>query len=405
MMIQKKKKRKKRARNGIRPMMIIIPVALLAVIAAVIFLLLRNGREETASADSMQFTLNNKSAVIIRDEYTYIASEHTKTDFKKEERSAVHLGDSLATVYKLGYSDELMQSLLNAREDVYKAQVERIGSTKDSKLDEINDGIKLVKKQIEACVMRSSEDDLETLYRSLDELLKQRMEYLQGKVQETEKLRALYSAVSAKEDLISTWTEEVISAHEGIVSYYFDGYEQAMNAGKMNMLTADLVNRAAKGKGAANWTTDDKTRVCRIINPNKWYVAFTTKGESLSRVSSGIAYEVRIKGYGNFMGIGLEPIISGNEIINLIEFNTDLGGLIEARSVSVSVKADVSGIKVKASAITVENNLPYIELIMPYSHNMIQVDVLAVEDKMAIVRTHDGSGSLTEGVKYWNKKR
>ena len=394
MIIRKKRKKKKKVR--VSPWMILAIVLLLAAIGVVLYVLLHNGREEIAESGAMTYVLRDKSAVIIRDEYTYVSTELAKTDLHKEEGAEVKRGELLATAYKLGYSDELMQSLLNAREEVYRAQIERIGSTKDQKLDEINDGIDGVKSLIEACVMDRSGEDLESLYRQLDSLLKERTEYLKTKVQETEQLRSLYAAVPDREELISAWTEDV---------YYFDGYEQAMNVEKLNMLSADLIKRALKESGAAGWTTDDKTRVCRVVNESKWYIAFVTTGDSMKRLASGIEYEVTIEGCGTYTGVAKEPFLSGDEIVNLIEFTTPLGKLIELRSVKITVRATVSGVKVKSNAIIFEDHEPYIELIRSGAHHAIRIDILAVEGDRAIVRAHTPGDSLVEGVSYWNRTR
>lgn len=403
MMIRKKKRRRPNRRLNPRPFILIGVV--LAIVAAVLLIVLLKGREESAERGSIMFSVTGKSAVIIRDEHTYFASEHTKTDFWAEEGSRVSSGDKLATVYKLGYSDEIMQSLLNSREEVYAAQMERIGATKDTRLDELNDSIRSLKIRISDCVMKGSGEDLETLYRQLDRLLKERMEYLRGKVQETEVLRALYASVEDKEALLAAWTEDVYSGHNGIVSFYFDGYEQAMNAEKINMISADLVKRALKDSGAANWTTDDKTRVCRVVNDGHWYVAFVTKGDDLTRVAEGMEYEVTVEGYGAFKGTALEPVISGSEIVNVIEINGYLGGLMEVRTVKVDVSASAAGIKVKSKAIRVEKGETYIELVTGGSRRPVKVDVLASDGKYAIIRPHDSEESLSEGVRYWNRKR
>lgn len=399
-----RKKKRKRARSRIDPKIPIIILVLIAVIGGVLYLLLNNGREEITEFGAMTFSLKDKSAVIIRDEHTYISSEHTKTDFLKEERDSVSVGEKLATVYKLGYSDELMQSLLNAREEVYRAQMERIGYTKDAKLDELNESIISVKKQIGSCVMLRSGDDLESLFRRLDVLLKERMEYLRGKVQETERLRALYSQAEVKEELISAYTQDVVAEHNGVISYYFDSYEQAMNAEKLNMISADLINRAIKGKGAANWTTDDKTRVCRVVSPDKWYVAFLTSGDGLTRVAEGVEYTVNVKGYGTFTGVGLEPIVSGKEIVNLIEFDSSAEMVMEVRNVKLDISAAFTGVKVKSSAVSFEEHLPYLELVLTNSHNSVRVDVLASEEGWALIRPYKGVEGISEGVRYWNRK-
>ena len=403
MIIRKKRKKKKKVR--VSPWMIVAIVLLLAAIGVVLYVLLHNGREEIAESGAMTYVLKDKSAVIIRDEYTYVSTELAKTDLHKEEGSEVTRGELLATAYKLGYSDELMQSLLNAREEVYRAQIERIGSTKDQKLDEINDGIDAVKGLITACVMDRSGEDLESLYRRLDSLLKERTEYLKTKVQETEQLRSLYAAEADREELISAWTEDVYADRDGRVSYYFDGYEQAMNVEKLNMLSADLIKRALKESGAAGWTTDDKTRVCRVVNESKWYIAFVTSGDSMKRLASGVEYEVTIEGCGTYTGVAKEPFLSGDEVVNLIEFTSPLGKLIELRSVKITVRAAVSGVKVKSNAIIFEDHEPYIELIRSGAHHAVRIDILAVEGDRAIVRAHTPGDSIVEGVSYWNRKR
>lgn len=405
MIIRKKRRKKKKTRSRISPGILAVIGGLLLVIGGLLFLLLYRGREETTERGAAVFSIKAKNAVIIRDESVYLSSEYAFVDCLAEEGEQVQEEQLLARVYKLGYSDELMQSLLNSREAVYKAQMERIGSTKDTRLDELNERILELKGRIESSVMQGSGEDLEKLYRSLDKVLKERMEYLKGKVQETENLRALYSGVEDKEALIATWTEEVSCGSPGAVSYYFDGFEQAMNAEKLNMLTADLIKRALKDSGSSNWTTDDKTRVCRVVNRNKWYAAFLTGGEELTRLCEGVEYEVTFPGFGTYSGIALEPVVSGKEIVNVIEFDTDIGELIEVRSAKVDVTAAVSGIKVKDTAVIFDKGETYIELMINDSHLRIRVDVLGAEGGYVIVRPHESDDTLSEGVRYWNRKR
>ena len=399
-----RKKRKKRARKRRRfnwRIPITILVGLILAAAAVFAFIYFNGTEATAESAVMQFKLNNKSTVIIRSESLYTASEHIRLDFHKEEGEQVSVGDKLATVYKLGYSDELMQTLLNAREAVYEAQMERIGATKDSRLEEMNESIASLRAAVRDRVMLYEGEDLESLYRQLDEVLKLRMEYLRGKVQETENLRALYASVDEKEALISSWTEEITSQSKGVVSYYFDGYEQALTSSKLNMISADLIKRALKETGASKWNNDDKTRVCRVVNTGKWYAAFVTDAKDLTRVAEGVEYEVNFRGYGSYKGVALEPVISGTSIVNIIEFETELGGLIEARTVRADITAAVSGVSVKSKAVTFSDGKAFIKLVTGSDRRSMRVDVLASDGDTAVVRPYDSGDVLTEGVRYW----
>lgn len=395
----------RRERTRIDPRVLIIIGVLLVVIGVLLFILLYNGHEEITERGTMMFYLKNRDAVVIRDEEVLISSEYARLDYLRSEGADVMSGESLATVYKLGYSDELMQSLLNTREEVYRAQMERIGSTKDSHLDEINEGIQRLRRMIADCIMQGADGDLESLYRQLDNALKERMDFLKDKVQETESLRALYKAVEDKEALLDTWTDTVAAPKTGAVSYYFDGFEQAMNADKLNMLTADLINRALKDKGAASWTTDDHARVCRVVNRERWYVAFLTKSADLVRTARGVEYTVEIEGSGVYTGTALEPIINGSEIVNILEFTDDIGDLLSVRNVKLSVSASVNGIKVKSNAVRNENGLTYLELVMSDSHFTLRIDVLAENNGMVIVRPHEENDVLNEGVRYWNRKR
>lgn len=156
-MIVRKKRKTKKQRTRIDPRFWIIIGALAAVIGVLLFILIYNGREDVTGRGAMMFSVSGKSAVIIRDEETYLSSEYARVACNMEEGAAVNAGDSLATVYKLGYSDELSQSLLMAREEVYKAQLERIGSTKDSRLDEMNEEILSLRPASKTALCRTPE--------------------------------------------------------------------------------------------------------------------------------------------------------------------------------------------------------------------------------------------------------
>lgn len=399
-----RKKKKRRRPNAVSPRVYIIIGVLVAIIGVLLFLIFFRGREEITELGAASFSLKDKSAVIIRNEVCIDSAEFSKLAYYKKEGEEVKAGDKLATVYKLGYSDELMQSLLNAREDVYKAQMERIGSTKDAKLEDMNANILAISERIKSSVMLDSGEDLDILKRLLDSVLAERMEYLRAKVQETETLRALYKTVEDREKLIEAWSLDVDAPMDGIVSYYFDGYEQAMNAEKLGMLTSTLISDAIAKKNSSTWTTDDKTRVCRVVAKNDWYIAFLTKADELIRTAEGVSYEVSIDGIGVMTGVALEPVINGKEVINILKFDCDIGELIDVRSAKINVSASVSGIKVMSEAISSSGGVTYIELLFGEGRKMIRVDVLGVDGNMAIVRTHDEGDTLNEGVRYWNPK-
>lgn len=375
---------------------------ILVLIGALLFLVFFGGTEEITERGVMEFSADAE-AVIIRDELTYVAPQFTRIKYGAHEGSLVKPGDELATVFRLGYNDELMVALLDDREQVYNEQLKLIGSAKDEKLDEIEAAVCELQERVTASVMGGSGEDLASLQEQLGEALAQRREYLL-KVQAKEELNALYAKEANQLDIVEKWTEKIKAEGAGRVSYYFDGYEQAINHEKLSLVTSDLLRSALKGSGAASWTTDDGTRVCRIVSPDHWYVAFLTEDDELTRVAKGMEYEVAVAGYGTYSGVALDPVISGDKAINIIEVNADIGGLIDVRTAKVRVTSSASGIKVKSDAVRFENGFAYVELVLSESHYRMRVDVLAVKDDQAIVRPHDPSDSLNEGVRYWIAK-
>ena len=374
---------------------------ILLLIGVLLFVLLYHGTEEITERGAMDFTVDT-SAIVIRDETTYVSSEFTRIEYLAREGAEVKAGDELASVYRLGYNDELTASLLDIREQVYHEQLRLLGSVKDQGLEDLEDLIVSLRKSIADAVMSGSGEDIASLQERLDAALTARREYL-TKVQAKEELNALYSSEENQLDIVTKWKDTVSAEADGRISYYFDGYEQAINAQKLSLLTTDLISGAVKSSASAKWTTDDRTRVCRVVDPDHWYVAFLTEKSGLTRVAEGVSYTVDIEGFGVFEGVALEPVISGSRIINVIKIDADMGGLIDVRTAKIRVYSSLTGIRVKRDAIINEDGYCYLELVRSESHYRMRVDVLAVIDDFAIVRPHESEDTLGEGVRYWKK--
>ncbi|MBO6060648.1 MAG: hypothetical protein J6P98_00835 [Clostridia bacterium] len=400
--IRKKKKRRARRRRPFNKRLLWIIPLILLLIAGIVYLFLHFiGAESSAGTGAMQFKLTDKNLIIIRNETIVSASAHSRLDFLAQEGDRVSAGDPVATVYKLGYSDELMQSLLSLRETAYAAQIERLGSTKDARLEEMDEDISQLKNEVADKLISGGGEDLQALYVRLDKLLKERMEYLRVKVQENETLRSIYNDIAAQEQLISTWTETATAPVSGTVSYYFDGYDSALDSENFGMISYSLLRRAIKETGSSVWHSNDGTSVCRIVDTEKWYAVFLTAGSDPQRSAAGVEYQLDIKGYGSFTGVAQEPIINSDNVINIIEVNAEMGELISARVVKANITATVTGLTVYRQGVTVENNVPYLSVVSGKDRRSVPVDVLAVSGETAVIRPHNTGDVLSEGVRYW----
>lgn len=390
----------KRGAGGSLKYLIIIGTLLIA-IAVLLVIVLYEGTEEITDSGHISFSAEYK-AIIVRDENAVTTQPYDKADYIALEGEYVNAGDPVVDIYKRGYNDELMLALQNMREQVYAAQLEQLGETKDSNLEALNDSIAQLEKSISNKIMLSSGDrTVAELERELEELLQQRMEYLKGVVQETETLRTLYAQEQECNGVVNAWKTQMNAETSGTVSFYFDDYENAVNADTLGMLTADLINGVIKGKDANEWMVRSENFAYRIVDNTHWYCAFVTKSSDPLRVSKGYKYQIDTNGYGIFEATALEPQINGNSIVNILEINEDIGELINIRSITLSVAYDATGIKVQKDAIKLIDHIPSVALMYGDGRRDVPVDVLTMDDKYAIIKSRNESEQIVAGVRYW----
>ena len=226
----------------------------------------------TAEMAHDEMTVSEKySAVIIRDEKVYTAASYTRADYLVPEGSLVEPGTPVMNVYKRGYSDGMGITLQQLSEEVYAAQLEQLGDVKDSTLSGYNEAVYAIEARIAEASLSGSEESIIALEQLLSEKMDERSEYLKSILQPTEKLKNLYDREEQAKANLNNWLEEVDTEDSGIISFYFDGYENALNKDKLSIISAPVVSGALKKKNAVSWTVESETLTYRLIDPNEWY--------------------------------------------------------------------------------------------------------------------------------------
>lgn len=374
-------------------MIVLVVVAL--TIGLVCILMRDKGQLEL---NTMRLSSQN-NVVIIRDEISVYAERYSRIRFAVEEGSDVSNGDTLATAYKWGFSDDLTQSLISIRVQIFEAQNQLRSGVTDPELSALNLQIQQKQAQIREAVMFSGGQDVFTLEQELNTLLAQRSSYLKDLVQPNESLTSLYNSQTSKENQIADYAQVITATTDGKVSFYLDGYEQVLSAEKLNTINAALISSTVKNGSASTGTVDNL--VCRIVNEDHWYIAFVTSTSSAWRLVEGESYTVVFDGYASdvFIGSALAPVISENGVLNILEFNQSIGELINLRTLSASIRLEATGLMLPLSAITVTDGIPGIT-IDGNTRYRVEVEVLAVNEDYAIIRSADESVTLYEGMRY-----
>ena len=304
------------------------------------------------------------------------------------------------------------------RDRIYTKQLELLGGVESAELSAVNSQISEKQQAIRDCLADNcqgivapdahiatdsnvtqgadSAADLLTLEKDLTALMAQRDTLLRQGVQADAALNSLYTEEEAKKGQLSEYTSEVAAKGNGLVSFYFDGYEQVLSADKLDVVNADLINKVLSSASAGS-VTGSENLLYRLVDPEHWYIAFVTARDQAFRVTAGQEYAVRVAGYSDklFMGTALEPVINENGVVNILEFHESIGELISVRAVNVQLEGQMSGLSVPLEAIGFEGGAPVLEV----EGQTVALDVLSVNEDTAIIQAKNGA-ALQAGQRY-----
>lgn len=373
----------------------------IVIVASIIFAIIKcSGYTAEMESSKMNFSLK-KNAIIIRDEIVYTTASYSRADYLVPEGSMVDENTPVMTVYKQGYNESYGSTLQQISEEVYAEQLAQLGDTKDNTLAELNGKIDELKKKIALAVMDSGEDSIIELEQLLAKKIDQRNEYLKETLQTTEKLHTLYERQRQAKSNLNNWLTELKAVDSGRISFYFDGYEKALNKDKLSIISSSIVDGAINKQSAVGWTVESETLAYRLVNTDEWYCAFLTKIGDPIRLAEGIKYNLNIAGYGEFEATALANTISGERIVNILRVNADIGELANVRNVTITLSAEMSGARVEKSAVINNSEGQYVEIIKDGVRMRTAVEVLAEDGGRLLIRAKDSEMNLDSGVKYW----
>jgi putative membrane fusion protein len=338
--------------------------------------------------------------VIIRDEVNVSTEKFDKIIFKVPEAVTAESGTLIAEIFKWGYNDEIMQSLLNVQKEILAQQMAQLEGIENPELSQLNTDIDALLSDIRSVTMESEPKDLLDLEWSLKELMQRRIDYLKSSVQETEVLNSLYTEEQNRIAQIEEWKSDIVTAGSGLVSFYFDGFEQVLNADKLNTLNADLIKKVLKGSKVPGAGSADN--LYRLINSGHWYCAFLTPSQQALRLTEGEEYTVVFEGYYDrpYIGRALRSSVSGGDVVNILEFDQDIGPLYSTRVANCLLSKEVQGLKIPLKAIDIKDGLPGIDVRNNGNVVWTAINVLAADDENAIITASDNTIALTSGTEY-----
>ncbi len=343
------------------------------------------------------------TGVAIRDEVPVTVSKYEKIIYHVSEGQYIENDTVVCEIFRRGYQDESMVSYLNMARQIYAYQLSLLGDSANEILADVNARIRTVEDQIRDSARGDGLDMLQ-LEVALKALLEERANTLRSVTPSDDTLERYYTELANQNAGISSWRQIVKNnAGSGVISFYFDGYELTLNAAKIaNVNVAVISNIIKRNNTAIDTDLSNEVLLYRLVNPNHWMYAFVTKSNDPLRLSAGEQYYVTFPDYSTdvYLASAREPIVTEPQVVNVLEFYSDIGKLMGIRTVNAIITKSAQGMVVPVDAITIENGVACLTVAYGDSQMKIEVDVLAEDGKKAVIRERNQLNVLRVGMKF-----
>ena len=385
-------------RRRVRFRLIILILILIGLGIGVYFIINPSTGRLKSSAIESQMEV---SAIIIRNETVVQRSANAyNIHFLADDGDYVKSGEPIANVYERGY-DRQLDEIISLQQQIYRQQLSLISLQYGeggipSELTQINTQIDQKISELAAISKGESNADYVALYTELDGLLTQRMSILSQLVTADEALNNSLNTLSTLQAAFTVKSTIVNDSSDGYISFNLDGYENVLNPEQLNTTQiSDLISSNGLVSSAAN-------DMYRIVAPNTWYVAFNVPVDSPERLIQGQTYTISQKGSElSYQAFCKSMRIFSTKITFVLEINADVKPVLETRSAAFVITRVAQGASAPLDAFTYVEGVPTLSIKQQGGGYIpIAVNILASDEKRAIVQAQDSTIELREGLKY-----
>jgi putative membrane fusion protein len=274
--------------------------------------------------------------------------------------------------------------------------------TGNEQLAEINNQI--VQKTLEATqiINGSAEGNILQCERELNDLLKQKQNFLRDTVTPDATLNEFYANEQTLQERVDNeWSDTIVAPEAGVVSFYFDGAEELLNAENITTVTTDELDEILNGgAGDAAEGQDDETAekpLFRLVNNYQWFLVAVSDTE-IPELAQGNVFSIAFDDYldkqyeGTVVGTVTEE--EGGYIYAL-EITDDIGQLLNTRRTDAKIFTSFQGMKVPEEAIQEKDGVMGVTVVAGNERTFVPVRVKIMKEGSAIIEPIDEDSILT----------
>lgn len=339
--------------------------------------------------------------VVVRDEEVIAVESYGRAHYLVPDQQRVEQETPVVEVFKWGYNDKVMSDLVDVRTKILQYESGLLQGTAASELSSINGEIDDITREIRiAANAQSAEaDDVVALESQLARLMDERAQYLQSRGADDQQLEEYRKQEQQLAERVNSWRDVWTAPNAGVVSYYFDGYEPLLNAENIREASASQVRSILDGTLPMAQIAEGTEPLYRLVNNFQWYIVIPSY-ESVLEFANDNVFAVEFTEYPDrkFEGTIIGHIVEGSDHLYVMEFNEDIGQLVNTRRATARLTADFTGFRVPVDAVRQVDGKDGVYVVHEPDTTFVPVTVRATENSEAIVVPDDPGSALRAGV-------
>lgn len=371
-------------------------VGIIAAAIVVIVLIINNIQTYTIQAGEIVFE-DTYPIVIVRDEQVVEAENYGKANYIVAEGSRVEADSPVAEVFKWGYNEKVGQELLSKQGDIEDYQENSLMQDKqDSNLVTLNTDIEQKAAEIKEMI-NSGTGDVLAAERELNDLMGQKKTYLNDNVEADSKLEEFFHDEEQLQERVDNSKEVKVSPQAGMVSYYFDGAEQVLNANNLQGITfaniEDVLNGTTVQPEAAEETTQKP--LYRLVNNFKWYLLIYSE-QPMREFANHNTFQIAFDDYTarQYEGSVVGHVSEEKGYIYVVEVLDDIGELLSTRRTDANIFTKFEGMKVPVESLQEKDGVTGVTVVSGRTKTFVPVTVKIIKDGSAIIEPLEEGSAL-----------
>ena len=336
--------------------------------------------------------------VIVRDEAVVSEGQVSRVDYLATELTLVKSGDVCANVYTMEYSTRLINELNNTRKNIQAYHKIVLGNELDAQLEVLNLNVHQRAEELKSLVKGKTQGDLNRMVRLLTQAMEDRRSYMSQNRRSDSKLIKYYDDENQRLNAISSWQVPKPAPRDGLVSFYLDGYEDALNQNTVSSLEISDIRTVLQGGNLKVASQKASTNVYRVMDQNHWYILLIADDGKWNPTLDTV-YSFVLRGYDElaYEGTVIKVVKNGSTVMATLEINQPIGPLAYARSGDVTIGANMNGLIVSRKAVSTVSGQTGLWLYDVPGGTFVPIEILTYRSDGTVLFTPLVEGVLSQG--------